>query len=504
MSSESVEIPHKDYRSSIGNVHKMRDSIAGTPALKSQQNCRKYLPYPNPDAEGTDSGDEEYARYLARAEYDNAVSATLEALCGAVFRKGSDFERLDESLKYLIEDADGDGLSLEECIKISVYECLTMRYIGLMAEFSDLSNLDVDNITVSDANNLNLRGSIKQYNRESIINWQFRRINGKKQLTMVVLKEIEEVRKTDIFVNDVIVSYLVLQLDSEGYYFQKKYVAPSTSTQAGGWSEEYYPTDAEGNYFDYIPFVFAIADERVKGDIPTQLGYVYPIAEKAISRYQVSADMKEALWHSGAPTTYSTGWTESGFSLFKQMTGKNYIVTGPGAHVPIPNESTMGMLNWQADKSAFFTYFKKNAEEIRALGGVFDTESTGVDRETATAAAIRVAEKSGALTSLVMNVEQAYTKVIGFISQYEGAGEGSTITINKEFASVKIDPAIRSAILAEYSAGLISHREALRQLHRGGVLTEDAEKILLEAQKQAEQRTNRPEPGSGLTNQEDE
>lgn len=469
---------HPDYALTIDAVKMIRDAIEGEVVIKSPLNRTKYLP--NTVSESIPEKEREfiYNLYARRAEYDNIPANTLESLIGAISRQNNTYEGISD---LLIDDVDGNGLTLDELIKITCSELLAVRYCGFLAEHTDLAALGFDNnkVTRETAKRLNLRESIKQYNRESIINWDFKRINGALQLSYVVLKEQERVALPNSLETELTDSYLLLALDENGEYYQQRYTENTIGT-GEVWSDKIYPTTTTGR-FKFIPFEFCKLGDYQKGVIPKDCGYIYRIATKAIYRYQISADMKQALWYQGAPITYSTGWDSSSFETYKEMTGLDHIDTSPAAHVPLPEGATMGQLDWKAESSAYFTYLDKNAREIEALGGVFDTEIQAGE-ETATGRAIDAAEKMGVLSNLLMNVEKTLVRMIKYVDSFKGRETDPMIRINREFTAAKLSAQERAAIVNEWQTGLISDKEALRQLERGGVLVATVDDLLLEMQ----------------------
>ena len=474
MSSLGIDKTNKNFDQSAPYLKLMRDCVTGEPALKSPENRKIYLPPVYCEDGDVNEQAAQYARYLCGAEYDNVPSSTLDALQGALNHQPNNFDNLPTQMQYLIDDADGDGLTLDEHLKVAQSELLQMKFTGLLAEYSDLSSMGVDDteqLTRAQVQELGLRSSIKLYPRDSITDWHYKYINGVKQLTMVKLCETEMKQTDNIFEFEEVKSYLVLGLDDVGYY-QQRYI------DGGEVSEKFYP-ETPGGTFKFIPFEFAIQGDFPKGVIPEALGYLFPIATKSLARYNVNAQMKEALWFSGAPVSWSSGWDEMSFKTYKEMTGKDYIAAGAGAHVPLPEGASYGVMDWQAESSAFFTYLDRNALEIQALGGVFDTNQDG-EEQTATAKVINAAEKLSVLSSLQNSLERSYARVINYCAMFEG-GDIETdelLKLNREFASVKLTTQERDAIRNDYIQGLIGRKEALNQLEKGGVLTVKAAVLL--------------------------
>lgn len=471
MNSNGVEIPNKQYQQSKECVDLMRDAFIGSPAVKSEEKRKIYLAPSALNQDWTYEEQTRYKRYVSRAEFDNIPSNTVSSLLGGAFRVAPTID-LPPQLSMMEDNADGDGLALNEMLKIATSELLQMEYVGLLAEYVGMSNLNIDEVSVSDAQNA--QPAIKMYTRENIIGWQFTRTNGKLQLSELRLKQCEELAKEGSYETEEIDAYLVLALDDNGYYYQKKYIGGTVDE----WSEEYYPLKM-GQRFDYIPFEFCIASDYAKGHIPLKMGYVYDIAVKTIARYQTNADLKEALYFSGAPFTTSSGWDNQAKEMYEEMTGHNCIMALPGSHLPMPDGVTFDIKAWSGEGNAIFKYLTQNEAEIRALGGVFDT-TDGEAQETATAASIKIAEKQGALSQIVGSVEASFRRVLGYCAEFVG-GRDSTITMNREFSSAKITTQERDVIRNDFMQGLISREEALAQLEKGGVLTKEAEQIILES-----------------------
>jgi hypothetical protein len=480
MDSLGVKEPNKQYQHIIEFTRMVRDAVGGESIIKSADKIQHYLPNPCADIKDAQERERRYTRYSANAEFDDVPSQTLDSICGSVFRKPTDFNNVKPQIKYLLDDADGDGLTMDELLKIGLSELLMMRYFGMLAEYSDLSTVSVDELTVSEAKKLGAKSSIKMYPRESIINWDFKRINGVLQLSMVILKEVDSVKKAGGFSSKEVDCYLVLGLDDDGEYYQRKYI----DTGDGEWSDYYYPT-ADGKRWNFIPFEICVADNLPQGKLPINLGYLSGICSKILARFRASADMKEALYLNGAPMTYSTGWDENSLELYKTMTGNDYIVSSAGSHLPLPMGSSVGVMSWDMATSAYADYMDRNEREIRALGGKFDT-SDGVDQETATAAIIKAADKNGSLSNSVLNLEKSINRVLGYCATYLGGTEGGNLILNREFYVQQINAQERAIIVAEWQSGLISTAEALRQLEKGGALTTDAESLIEEMTNQGQ------------------
>lgn len=484
MDDRGVKKPARQYAETIDYSVMVRDSIQGEAVIKRDDKIKKYLPDPCGHIKDQKERDERYRRYANSAEYDDIPAQTLESIVGSVFKKDVNYDDIPASMKYMIDDADGDGLSMDELLKIGLSELLSQNYFGMLAEYSDLSSFGIEDeqITVAQARELGLRPSIRIYPRESIRNWNYRRVNGVLQLSFLILKEVEEVQKPGSFETEKVDCYLVLGLDADGEYYQQKYIDDGDDSK---WSEIYYP-EAGGKKLNFIPFEICIGENIPKGKLPSRLGYLAPICSKTLHRFRMSADMKECMYLNGAPLTWSSNWTDQGMALYKEMTGNDYISTAPGSHLPLPQDSSAGIISWDSSTSAYADYMERNEGEIRALGGKYDTTENEGSEETATAAIIKAADKSGALSNAVTNLQKSVGKIISYCAMFNGEEFSGNIGINREFYKNKLTSQERTNILAEWQSGFITQKEALLQMERGGVLISDADAILSEFQNTGE------------------
>ena len=116
----------------------------------------------------------------------------------------------------MIDDSDGDWLSLQASIEITASNCLQVGYHILLAEYDQLpSGLDVE-LSIADKAALNQRASIKHYPRESLKDWAWVKSMA---LTFTYMRlESEEIRKDANGTNINVTVCLELGIDELGYW----------------------------------------------------------------------------------------------------------------------------------------------------------------------------------------------------------------------------------------------------------------------------------------------
>ena len=479
-----MDTHHPDYDCTIDAVYLVRDTIEGSNAIKNGLRSSVYLPNPTDKdiLNSQDKSDSEcrYSAYKSRAEFDGFPARTESGYMGALKATPPEFVTIPPELDYLITDSDGDGLTLSESIEITQANLLEVKFHGLLADFNGLTENDINDgsaqLTRQQAQSAGLRATIKHYPRESIVDWDYGIVNGQNQLVYVKLSEKSSEIDRETFQRVSVENQLVLGLDENGQYFQQQIIKDDTGQEVK--SEMLWPENNTGR-MDFIPFEIVIEQKQKSSSLPKSLGIIYPISLKAISRYQVNADLKEALHRTAQPTSYSSGWTEANYATYKSLTGRDYIALGSGDHMPLPEGSEIGYIQWDADSNAMFKYLEDNQKEAKALGARFDTSDP--KDEAVGVAKIRSAEELSALVNIQTAVMESYTRVMTWCYWYMSTNTNDPeieLVLNKEFNKVTITAQDQAAILANFNMGLIDRLEALKQLERGGILTIKAEDLL--------------------------
>jgi len=468
---------HEEYDFNLPNWQKVRDLNKGERALKERdlstiQNYRYgnngdnnsnlnnvlrvqpvYLPMPNVQ----DCSQENllrYQQYIQRAALFNATGRTEQGMSGMVFGGNNDIE-LAAPIEYLITDADGSEVGIEQQSKEVLSDVLQTGREGLLVDYPQTESPT----TVQEAESLGVRAGIIIYKAESILDWRTKKVGASMVLSYVKLMEVTTQPKEDnIFETEEVTKYRVLMLNDEGQYEVRIYTKE-------GDSESSVPRDANGATFSYIPFFFIGAVNNRPNVDPAPL---LEIAEVNIHHYRNSADFEESAFIVGQPTPVMNGlnqaWVDKNF--------KNGIGFGSRSGISLPVGADAKLLQAQPNNLPKEGMMMKEEQMIQ-LGARLITP--GGQSETAEAARIKHAADASVLSVVVQNIVQAYQDAIAAVIQFtvRGSAPDFTFELNDDFFASKLTPEERNVLIAEWQAGLISKPVAQQKLKNGGVIDED-------------------------------
>ena len=236
--------------------------------------------------------------------------------------------------------------------------------------------------------------------------------------------------------------------------------------QADG--ERDYPL-VGGQKLKFIPLEFA-SDCEIESELPCELGFLSPIADMCLHRYNVSADYKEAL-RKFVPTTDVFGMTEQDVESFESINGRAYRATGqvnlwPSENIRIETTSTDGSLE------SFEKYDESSKQKIRSIGGVIPEYSQG--DTSATEAMINASEQNAVLNPLVSGIEIAVKNLIAYCAMFEGAvspelvsqyaSDNVTFDMPRDFAKVAPNTEAGRFVLEMVNSRIMTKEQAVKKL----------------------------------------
>ena len=495
MSTIAMNANHQ-YDRTRCDVDMVRDCIEGEAKIKHE--TTKYLTHPDMIDKTSSQALARYAAYIQGAEFDGYPSDTERAMLGAM-TTGQPTIDLPDKLAYLEENADGDGMPLAGLQEILYKNLLEVKYHILVAEMASLQSAGVEigqRLSQADYERLNLKASIKSYTRESLVDWEFERINGVMQLSLLVFEESCCERDKDTLATKTVKGRLVLGLDIDGKYYQKKLILGDD----GKYSQEepFYPK-VGGKELAWIPAEVVIDEEVQSGCIPAATGYLRSVCSATLNRYRVSADEKEAMRHM-QPTTFTRGWSQGDLELFKELNGgREYIAFGAGVSNNLPREVEVDIKGLGAETEPFEKYYERSDKKLASFGANVGGDSQ--QAKTATQAASEASKRVAVMNSIANNSERAIKRMISYCGMFMGLWKPEAVEdalktfevkFQREFATLKMLPEEVAQIISLVNAAIYSKDEAVRMLVEGGFSVSTAQDIMDEVEQQA------PMPNTGI------
>lgn len=443
-----VSTKHPQYELYRPVWDKTRDAVRGSVQIKDKKHV--YLPVPDPETADERLGENtlRYRQYIRRAVFANYTGRTKNALVGAAFRKAPTYE-LPEGLEYLIDDATGDGLGIEQLAKDELSNLLETGRTLLLVDFPQAEA----GMSAEDIQRLAIRASIIPYTCEQVINWKTETVGGRKLVTMIVLAENYKTAD-DEFEHDSEVQYRVLRLREDGYT-QQLY------REEMPFTDEIYPRKADGSTWDVIPAIFVGAknNDSTIDDAP-----LADIADVNIAHYRNSADYEESCFITGQPTLFITHslnmeeWFEYNPEGIKLGARAGHVLGESGSATLLqPNANNLVLEAMKAKEG-----------QMVAIGARIITDRG--NNETAEGARIRFASENSVLGDIVGNLSAALEQCLLWCGEFMGAGDDVEFAINREFYDKSVDPQLIMSMVTLMDRQIISDQDIFDRLKSAGII----------------------------------
>jgi len=415
-----IESKHPLYIETENKWTRVRDSFLGSDKIKSQGEV--YLP------KLSSQDKEQYASYVMRAMYVNAIKNTVQGLVGAVMRIDPVINAPDRILE-LADDITGTGVSLNDFISNMLSEQLLMGRQGILIDRTED------------------RAYLSGYTTEQITNWMD---------DTVVLKETYVAHDlNDYYSMNYEVQYRELMIDEDGKYLVRIW------RETTGWDvwNEIYPTKV-GQSLDTIPFV-AISGNELNLN-PTQPPLL-SLVDINLSLYITSADLEHGRHFTALPTAVVTGIDDT-----------NELRIGSGSAWILPDASSkFGYLEYTGQG---LQALDKAVEEKRSLmaslgASLLQTQKTGV--ESADTLRLRQNSEASVLVGAVLSVQEGIAKALSIMAEWEGVSGDIEVSLNTDFSDSKISADDLTALMGAWQSGAISHETFLHNMKKGEVIPDD-------------------------------
>ena len=427
--------------------------------------------------------DDEYKAYKGRACFFNATGRLLENFMGSIFRREPVIKLPDDSPGQMFSsfrmDVDLRGTTLPGYAKRLVGEVLQVARAGSLIDWEG---------------QVEQRAYVSLYTAEDILNWRIERLNGRNEITMVVLHEDVPNQPTDeesLFDTSSTEQIRVLRLVPNGksaelvYHVEIWRPVKSTSAADRRKKVEWHKIQTivplrRGQPLNQIPFVFH-GSENYQADIgklPLQ-----DLINTNLDHYRLDADYKHGLHFTALPTAYLVGFDKA--STFK--------IGSPTAWVTDTQGATAGFLEFKGDGLKTFERAMDRAEQHMAVLGSRMLELSKKVGETASAIELRAAGEHSVLASLAINLSASLTQVMQWVAWWHGTMTlaeafvmpGILIQLNTDFGVKGMAAPELTALVLAWSKGAISQDTMMDALRSGEILpagrTNEDERALIAA-----------------------
>ena len=442
-----VNSHHPEYTEAQTRVRTTRDATAGEEAVKNPAVRKLYLPGFDPEDNGR------YELLIKRAYYVNYCQRMLSNFCGAAFRNPPKIE-LPAAIEYMRENADGAGSSIEQMMSKAFNDVAQTGNYGILAEYSKVP----EGASEDDRGPLGIRASLAAYSYESIINWNEEKVGGNTVRTLTVLHETARI-PVDEYTFTLENQYRVLRL-VDGVYETGLYLEDGTIVE-----EAIRPTQQKAP-MNTIPFFnIGSVDNKPTVDMPL----LFPAAVINLAHYRNTADYEEGLHMTGQGTPHIDAGPNTTAAQFEAMNpngvrigARDGIITQGGSFEIVQQDSPAAGLAGLAEK----------VEQLKdAVSAIAMTTSSNKTAETAK---IEASGETSQLSTIVTNIEDAFTAALKEVAKYEGANPDEVVvTLNRDFFDKTITPQESAQMLAYRDAKILSLVDLRARARKAGFIEYD-------------------------------
>lgn len=438
-----VQTPHPQYTATLPLWQRCRTVYDGEDAVKAAGTT--VLPRPAGMTEA------DYAAYVARAAFFNALKPTVDGFLGLVFRQLPEAV-LPEGLAAHLDDITLDDTPFRDLAFRTFRELLVVSRAGLLIDFSAVHQ----------------RPYWVPYTAEQVLSWRVGRVRDTMTLTRVVLEEsVEEPDPKDPWVPRRVTQLRVLLLEEtvpgQWAYRVELYRRAERDGKPGEYvlTEQFQPT-RRGAPLDFLPFVLLGPNGL---DSAVALPVLLDLVNVNLAQYRNAADYEHGLHYTGAPTPVVTGAPQSDEPLR----------IGSSTAWLLPQGADAKFLEFRGEGlGALKTAIEDKKAAMAALGArLLDADTSG-GAETAEAVRLRYSGEHARLRTLAESAGLAFSALLRWhawwatgVEQVDPATAGATLTT--EFVETHLSPEERKVLLMEWQAGAISHETYYAALTRGKV-----------------------------------
>lgn len=443
-----VDTPHPDYIKHERMWRRCRDVVDGEDAVKDAG--QDYLP----KLEG--QSDDEYDSYKMRALFYNAAERTVMGILGLVTRRPPTITDAD-FMQEQLDSFGRHGESFEDFTNNLLRQVLIYGRAGVLV---DLPNSEP------------ARPYAALYHAPDIISWVSREIDGKQELTQVVLREsVQDQSDDDPFRVEAREQYRVLRLVWNGdadrwQYTQQLYKRVKSKVlnkpDTFALVQVFNPT-VRGVSLDRIPFVIANASS-----VGTKIEQS-PIAHLAnvnLSHYRTSADLEHGRHFTALPTPWAAGF------------GAKASLTLGSTEAWVSEEPTAraGFLEFTGNGLSSLEKALEEKERLMAVVGARLLETKGTGVEAAEAIRLRHSGEESVIAGLAKWVSLTATfalRAMAKITHPTQNAQAISVELNQDYSLRSMTSDMLNALTGAKQGGHMSARSYFYALQRGEMFADD-------------------------------
>ena len=419
----SVDSRHPDYDKYFEQWQKCAIVQEGEEAVKDYRT--KFLPKLDKQT------DTQYAKYLMRALFYNAVERTIQGLVGAVFAKQPIFHLDGEEYPDFYDSLALDGIPFIDLAKNTFSNVLNPSRVGLLADAPEEGD-----------------AYITKYDADSIINWDEKVVNGTLQLTQVVLHEHIWIEGKDKFEKIAKEQWRVLELieiNGAHVYQQELYV----KNEDPAANEKFILTDTitpkkRGVPLSFIPFVI-INPSKIGAQVEKPI--CIDMVNVNLSHYRSSADLEHGRHFTGLPTAWVAGFDPKRTELIIGSTVA-WVSQNPHANAGFLEFTGQGL---QALENAL-----RDKEKLLTILGARILEGQKDAVENAETQKVRRLGENSILANIADTVSVGLSRIVQIVADWRGKSAKVRIELNKEYTAISADAQTLTAMISALQQGAVS------------------------------------------------
>jgi hypothetical protein len=462
-----------DYEINLDSWQTIRDVMLGESAIKRAG--ARYVPR----LEG--QSDVEFRAFVDRGFFYNATARTVSGYLGMIFRREPVVKLPERSsacgkaLQEFVNDVDLMGKGIEEYARQVVSEVTVMGRCGTLADWVlERGNKGEEN-----------RAYVSLYRAEDILNWREERINGRLQLTLVVLREMVSYENTprydgsnddpplDPFVTGLREQFRVLRL------VDRQQGAAPNGAETWHYIVEIWGKDGDGKVvlletrvpvrrgkpLPNIPFVFHGPQFSRPSVEPSPIA---DIVAANLDHYRMNVEFKHGMHYTALPTAWVSGFEKD--TVLRIGSSTAWVTDTIGA--------SAGFLEFKGDGLRTFERAMDRVERLLAVLGARLLESQKRVSESAEALQMRQAGDSSVIAGLAVAVSKSLNQALHWVYWWHSieyhpdqiSSEEIMVEINRDFDVVRLTGKEIQALIMAWQSMAISQDTLLHQFERGDVL----------------------------------